>query len=315
MPSSNELNQPAAGRDVSCPMTVAVAQRSRGCPAGLAQPRRTGRPLVRLYVVNVGANVGDASRRGLRSPIFPDGTFEFIPIKEHRDFANFGGIPRYCDLPTYTRRAESLAAYVPKRVALYRVHLDPEFSTFTYGDILSPRASNLRDVTERDQVWFLARLWNHNGPGWEQGSGFYFIGLFEVEDNIFVEAGTEPEGFPAAVRQRIQANAHYKRWAGAGDRSAFRVITGRRPGSFRFDRGLRVTPEVVAHVFGGRYEPRGGLFWVGGEILTNRNMRPRRFENFGSTTRTVQPFLDSAIVGHQEHLAWLSRLAAAHAGS
>ena len=270
---------------------------------------------MRLFVVNVGVNMADASRRGLRSPVFPDGTFEFVPIKEHRDIANFAGIPRYCDLPTYTRRADSLAAYVPKGVALYRAHFDPEFSTFTYGDIVSPRAANLRDVTEGDVVWFLARLWNHDGAGWAQGSGFYFIGLFEVEDNILVEAGTEPEGFPADVRQRIQANAHYKRWADAGDRSAFRVITGLRPGSFRFDRGLRVTPEIAAHLFGGRYDPREGLFRLGGEILTNRNGRPRRFETFGSATRTVQAFLNSAIAGPQQHLAWLSRLAAAHAGS
>ncbi|MDE2058783.1 MAG: hypothetical protein KGL31_12945 [candidate division NC10 bacterium] len=259
--------------------------------------------------------MADASRRGLRSPIFPDGTFEFVPIKEHRNFVNCARIPRYCDLPTYTRRADSLAAYVPKSVALYRAHLDPEFNTFTYGDIVSSRSANLRDATKGDQLWFLARLWNYDEAGWAQGSNFYFIGLFEVESNIFVEEETEPESFSADVRQRIQANAHYKRWAGAGDRSAFRVITGRRPGSFRFDRGLQVTPEVAAHLFGGRYDPHERLFRLGDEILTNRNGCPRRVETFGSATRTIQAFLDSAVAGHQEHLTWLSRLAATHAGS
>lgn len=268
---------------------------------------------MQLFAINVGVNMADASRRGLRSPIFPDGTFEFVPIKEHRDFANVEGIPRYCQLPTCTGRAASLSAYLPSGIIRYRVHVDPEFNTFTYGDILSPRAANLRDVLEGDHVWFLARLWNHDGTGWTQGSDFYFIGMFEVSGNILIEAVTEPEHVPSSIRQRIQANAHYKRWVGGGDRRAFRVITGHPAGSFRFHRALRVTRDIAAHLFAGTYDPDEDVFRVGDRILMNLNGRPRRFQAFGSATRTVQAFLNSCVEWHEPHLTALADLASVHA--
>lgn len=268
---------------------------------------------MQLFVVNVGVNVADASRRGLRSPVFQDGTFEFVPIKEHRDFADVEAIPTYGQLRTCTGRAESLSEYLPEGVVQYRVHVDPEFNSFTYGDILSPRAANLRDVTEGDHLWFLARLWNHDGTRWTQGSDFYFIGVFEVERNILIEALTEPERVPSEVRHRIRANAHYKRWVDGGDRSAFRVMTGRPAGCARFRRALRVTRDIAAHLFGGEYNPEEDAFLVGDRMLRNVNGRARRFRTFGSATRSVRPFLNSCVEWHQPHLAALAALASAHA--
>ena len=55
---------------------------------------------MKLYVVNVGVNTADAGKRGLRSPMFPDGTFEFVPIKEESRFSQAEGIRSYNDLPS-----------------------------------------------------------------------------------------------------------------------------------------------------------------------------------------------------------------------
>lgn len=269
---------------------------------------------MRLYVVNVGVNVADAARRGARRPIFADGTFEFVPIKEARQFSRCREVPRYCDLPTQTGRAESLAAYVPPRISRYRVHNDPEFEMFTYGDVMSPRAANLKQVKVGDQVWFLARLWSHDGVRWGQGSDFYFIGRFVVERNLLIPAGSTLGDISLELCRRIGNNAHYRRWVYGKSREAFRIVIGKRPGSERFRRAIRITPEVAGLLFGGTYDRGSGMFRSGGQLLKNRNGRPRRFEMFGSVTRTVQAFMDTAMSGDSERLAALDRVAVEYAG-
>ena len=105
---------------------------------------------MKLYVANVGVNKTHAGARGLRSPVFPDRTFEFVPIKEESRFSQVNGIPSYGELPSWTGRTGSLAEFLPERVRPYRAHADPEFETFTYGDILSVRAANLAGVEPGD---------------------------------------------------------------------------------------------------------------------------------------------------------------------
>ena len=268
---------------------------------------------MRLYVVNVGVNTADASKRGLRSPVFPDGTFEFIPIKEESRFSRAQGIPSYGDLPSWTGRARSLADFLPDRVRGYRAHADPEFETFTYGDILSGRAANLAGVGPSDQLWFLARLWDHDGTRRTGASDFYFIGLLEVEQNRLFTAGTRPEGIPPAVRERISNNAHYHRLL-AGDTAAFRILCGKQAASWRFHRALKVTPKVAGVLFGGSYDESDGVFRQGSKTLTNKNGRPRRFDRFGSITRTIQCFLDSGITDQERSARELNRMAARFSG-
>jgi len=147
---------------------------------------------------------------------------------------------------------------------------------------------------------------------WTSGSDFYFVGLFVVEDNIRIKASVEPEDVSTSVRDRIGANAHYRRWVDGHDRAAFRVITGTAAKSFRFRRALRVTPDVAAHLFAGIYDARDDMFRRGEEIVANLNGQPRRFRTFGSITRSVQAFLDSTIGEHACHLAALASIAVAH---
>ena len=241
---------------------------------------------MRLYVANVGANMADARSRGLRSPVFPDGTFELVPIKEAASFAGADGIPRYNELPSWTHRYSNLGEVLPARIRGYRAHADPEFDTFTYGDVTSPRASALRRIAQGDALWFLARLWGHDGGRWTGRSGFYFVGQFHVESNIAFDGANNT----AVLSQRLSANAHVLRLR-AGFAEPFRVIVG-SAASARFTHAIEVTPGVAGHLFGGTYDEATGHFMAGGRTLTNLNGEPRRFERFGSITRTIQCFLD-----------------------
>lgn len=129
--------------------------------------------LDRIFLVNVGAN---ASHGRLRSPIFDDNTFEFFPIPDKYH----SNLPRYCDLSSPNRL--EYYHFIPKSFLDLRVHNDPEFSSYTYGDYptFSPRAMNLRKAAKGDFLFFLARLVRyHNGSFCEPG--FFLIGCFEVE--------------------------------------------------------------------------------------------------------------------------------------
>jgi len=260
---------------------------------------------MRLYVANVGVNSSDARARGLRSPVFPDGTFEFVPIKEAARFARAPGIQRYEDLPSWTGRYRNIGEILPTRVRAYRAHADPEFGTFTYGDVTSPRASALRRIEPGDSLWFLARLWSHDGNGWTGRSAFYFVGYLDVEDNIAFDGLRSA----AVLSPRLGANAHVRRLR-AGSSERFRVIAGSSV-SARFARALEITPIVAAHLFGGTYDTASGNFTADGQVLTNRNGKPRRLERFGSITRTIQCFLTDAVVEHAPHLSALGALAKA----
>jgi hypothetical protein len=185
--------------------------------------------------------------------------------------------------------------------------LDPEFETFTYGDVLSPRAANLAAVAVGDDLWFLARLWAHDGSRWTGASDFYFIGRFEVELNILVPASTIPGNMPDEVEKRIRANAHYRRLL-CGGGSAFRIVAGQLERSCRFARPLRVTPEVVGLIYGGTYQPDKGTFHRGGQVLRNLNGKERRLGTFGSVTRSIQAFLSSDDSEQRDDLEALTRL-------
>lgn len=154
----------------------------------------------------------------------------------------------------------------------------------------------------------VARLWAHDGAQWTDRGDFYFIGFFTLDANVEIPAGTDPDDLPARVQRQISHNAHYARLI-CGDRKEFRVLVGRPTESRRFARALKVTPRVAGWIFGGRYHSAHGTFRRGNTVLKNRNGTPRRFETFGSATRSIQAFLDSAKTEDRPYLKALSRLA------
>jgi hypothetical protein len=111
----------------------------------------------------------------LHSPLFEDGTFEFLPIPDDdcRDERTYGN--------TECRRGRRLADYFPARrqevASSQSMHVDPEFSTFTYGDPTTPKRG-LSRLNPEDLLVFYAGM-----EGWdcEQLPALYLIGFFEVK--------------------------------------------------------------------------------------------------------------------------------------
>ena len=128
---------------------------------------------MKIALLRVGIDSGSG---GMDSPIFADGSFEFISIPDTSGL----------DQRTYGNQfARSTGAplssfFAPRRQAAMRsqsIHVDPEFTTFTYGDPTSPKAG-LRHLAAGDLLVFYAGL---RGFGCDIASGLYLIGYFEVE--------------------------------------------------------------------------------------------------------------------------------------
>jgi hypothetical protein len=149
----------------------------------------------RIYLVNVGVN---ASHR-LKSPIYPDGHFEFVPIPEEEAAQDSGSGDvqpvRYRDLHCY-HSSESLLSLFPEQVRAIHtdrvVHDDPHLGhdsvgrpdDFSYGDIplVNPRASALRQARVGDWLVFIANLADYDVDrhGFTGKRALYLIGLIEI---------------------------------------------------------------------------------------------------------------------------------------
>lgn len=168
--------------------------------------------------INVAANTNEP---GFRGPIYPDGSFEYVPIPETKPTAE--PVATYGDLDL-TTDVDS--------VADRSVHFDPLFpeaggSCYCYGDEHGVKARPLAELSAGDHLFFYATLTTtaahaespQNGdesgadvshPDWVAPEwGAYLIGHFELARDPVT--GEEYHGLPAAERSVFDANAHVKR--------------------------------------------------------------------------------------------------------
>jgi hypothetical protein len=159
--------------------------------------------MTKICLVNVGAN---SSHRTLRSALFSDRYFEFVPIPD--PFINDYSLGvRYIQLHTFN--GVSISELIGKDYHNQFAHNDPEFETYTYGDYPTchARAANLKRLEKGDYIFFFARL-----VPWKEGRFvgkpmFGLIGFIEIEKihrNI-TRKPTNPEF------QEIKRNAHMVR--------------------------------------------------------------------------------------------------------
>ena len=131
---------------------------------------------MKVVLLRVGIDSGCG---GCQSPLFKDGSFEFVPIPtiqagETRTYTNIkcsgAGRRDKCLL-------DFLPAHVRRKHQTSAIHVDPEFETFTYGDPASLK-SRLRHLELGDLLVFYAGL-----EGWDCDArpGLYIVGFFEVE--------------------------------------------------------------------------------------------------------------------------------------
>lgn len=99
----------------------------------------------------------DTTNLGVVGPIFPDGSFEFIPID------NVYGIKThsYKDFPARNDRyGRTLADFIPSCFSNQSAHFDPDFENYTYGQPVAeyPRSKVLEKIEKGDIVFFVCSL-------------------------------------------------------------------------------------------------------------------------------------------------------------
>jgi hypothetical protein len=141
---------------------------------------------MKVALVRVGVDTGSG---GIHGPLFQDRSFEYIPIPDdgfhidERTYGNTrGGKGRYLVeyFPTKYRRA---------KMANQSIHVDPEFTTFTYGDPTPPKAG-LRRLEKGDMLVFYCGL-----VGWDFRTepALYLIGYFEIQTAGYASSYTSNE--------------------------------------------------------------------------------------------------------------------------
>jgi len=127
---------------------------------------------VRVVLLRVGIDTGSG---GWHSPLFDDGSFELLPIPASESCEPFT-YGTYCG-----RNGRPILEYLPRRLhnrlSNKRLHLDPEFSSFTYGDPTQPKA-RLRTLTKDDILVFYAGLQRITST---EPPALYIVGYFNVE--------------------------------------------------------------------------------------------------------------------------------------
>lgn len=151
---------------------------------------------VNVVLLRVGIDSGCG---GIQGPLFRDGSFEFIPIPDasgtdSRTYGNTVGV-------TGRHLVEFFPLRVQAQMRNRSMHVDPEWTTYTYGDPTSPKAG-LRHLQPGDMLAFYAGL-----EGWDFDCtpALYLVGYFVVS-----VAGLARELPEAVVKQQFGANFHVR---------------------------------------------------------------------------------------------------------
>lgn len=152
---------------------------------------------MKALLLRVGIDTGSG---GSRAPIFPDGSFEYIPIPEPRATVETRTYARMVG-----RSGKPLADFIKDRLRDVVPHIDPEFQTFTYGDPTRTKRAQLLALEAGDLLVFYAGLQPVEATDKPR---LFIIGYFKVGS---VHALNHSIGADIAAKFQIDANAHLKR--------------------------------------------------------------------------------------------------------
>lgn len=140
--------------------------------------------------------VGIDKSYGALSPVFADLTYRYIPIyyRERKEIER---------KETRTYRHLGLHSYLPESLWDKKVHLDPEFQSFTYGDPGRLKRASLLKLSKGDLLVFYI---GGKAIETDQSEGCYIIGYFCVETVVnWNELSTQRQ---ATVKMTFTENAH-----------------------------------------------------------------------------------------------------------
>jgi hypothetical protein len=226
----------------------------------------------RAVAVNVAANT---NQPGFRGPVYPDGSFAYVPIPESAATLPRGEFPVDEPLPTYADL--DLPFAVPADLRETPVHLDPELpgvhgrDRASYGDPHGVKAGRIAGLEPGDWLFFYATLslrphgWGGPGEGSRRGGtegdsdlrpdddlapdwGAYLFAGIRVDRLVAVGDGAGGGNGDRAVDRDSAAalaptNAHLKR----DPFDARVVVAGDPAASGRFERVVPLSsPEAGA---------------------------------------------------------------------
>jgi hypothetical protein len=132
--------------------------------------------------------------------VYPDGSFDYIPIPEHCGSTESR---TYRDIDT--RDGPSASAFAGADPAT-PVHFDPEFATYTYGEVGTQKCASLTKLDPDDLLVFCAGLAPADGADRPR---IYAIGYLTVDDVLDLEQLSPDQR--ADIIERYPNNAHVKR--------------------------------------------------------------------------------------------------------
>lgn len=245
------------------------------------------------YLLRVGLDGTAAGGRGL-APIYWDGTFDYIPIPEQCDSSE---TRTYRDLQTRGGGSASEYAGVDPETPL---HYDPEFETYTYGEVGSKKCASLRKMDPGDLLVFCAGL---NPAGDEDRPRMFAIGYLTVSEVNDLEEMSPGER--EDVLSRHSNNAHAKRTGvdpdrlhhGDESRTRYPVIVAGDPERSRLlDRGVPLSSSTATgtdHSWYRKYRPLGSAESVLGLNATDlKRSNPKKIR---SPPREVRAWLDGDV--------------------
>ncbi len=224
----------------------------------------------RIWLANIGAN----SSHSYFSPLFPNGTFELLPIPDTPGDAGPYSV-KLADVPLRNPANGTAADWIPERLHDSAAHYDPEFDSLTYGDNCErgARAVALKKASPGDLILFLARLQPWDGTGSQGEAAFFLVGMLEIE-SILPAVYDRPSDEQLA---RFGANAHVRKGLNnPANWDGFWVFAG-TPQTVRFERaaafGRKLCDEVMRTADGKPWRwdgPRSELQVIGSYTRTCR---------------------------------------------
>ncbi len=260
-----------------------------------------------VYLASLYTNKTQHWGRGLVSEVYPDGTFELVPIsndwgKRHKDDRT------YAEIPSWHHPQRSLAdllAFGPE-LARLDVHDDPDLHTnFAYGDVYGPKSSRLFGAKRGDWLLIIANMayadefgaadFDHPKTGW------YFVGCLKIDTIDFAGAGK-------FHTDRVRWHQHWRdarihRYDQFEEYTSVIVAGDRNRREQRFAKAVPVLSEQdVARLLRDKH----------GRQLTVRERNARGQRKFptvmacvGSYTRAIRPVADTDDPRDKRYLATL----------
>lgn len=143
----------------------------------------------------------DRGTGGALAPVFPDGTFEYVPIPEECRTtlrSTYAGLR--------ARDGGSLARFLPARLAGLHPHIDPDFRAMTYGDAAPRKRMQLNHLCPGDLLVFYAGLMPVPSV---DAPRLFVVGYLEVK-RVYRLAAVDIRT-NRNLRNRFGETAHFKR--------------------------------------------------------------------------------------------------------